>query len=495
MSTYDGPWKPQPGPQTEAIRKAWVDEILYGGAAGGGKSSWLLGDFAQDVPRPGGENWHGILFRRTYGQLEDLIQQSLDLYPKWFDPENKGLVKWMAGEKTWRWANGATLKMRYAEHEDDWIQYQGHSYCWIGFDELTSWPTPTIYLRMKARLRSGDPRHKYRRIRATANPGGPGHVWVMNYFRIAEYPNGGTVLHDPVSGMKRLYIKARVTDNKKLLLADPLYPKRLEALGTPELVRAWLEGDWDVVQGAYFTEFDPRKHVITYPLIPPYWTKFRAMDWGAAAPFAVLWIAVSDGQPTLCGRVFPKGALIVYREWYGARQGINKDGNLTGNVGLKLSAEEVAFGILERDNGETLDDAVIDPAAFIQNGGISIAEAMARATDGKLMFRKGDNKRIPGWQSIRDRLRGGVEGPMLYIAETCENLIRQLKTAQHDEQKPEDVDTDIEDHAIDALRYGCMARPWVSEERKGASAVPVGLTLGELLEYHDLYMAQRRRYA
>jgi len=467
-------WRAQTGPQLEAIKKAWVPELLFGGAAGGGKTAYLLGDFAQDVPTPGGSGWHGIIFRRTYPQLEEVIKQSLEVYPKWFDPEQRGLVKWLVGERTWKWHNGATLKMRYAENETDWMEYQGHQYGWIGYDELTTWPTPTTYLRMKARLRSANPLVKYKRIRATANPGGPGHQWVSSYFGIDRYPKGGVLLKPTDdSGMDRMFIASRVQDNRILLAADPGYIGRLKSLGSPELVRAWLEGDWTVVQGAYFPEFSAVKHVVRPFEIPHTWNRMRCMDWGSAAPFAVYWIAISDGQPVgEDARIYPKGAMIVYREWYGASG---------PNVGLKMTAEEVGEGIMERQSKyEEINDSVIDPAAWAQNGGPSIAERMARATDYKAVFRRGDNKRLPGWDMVRERLRGGPEGPMLYVFTNCTELIRTIPSLQHDPTKAEDVDTDGEDHGPDALRYGCMSRPWVRDPPKPVLPAGAGYKLDDL---------------
>ena len=449
----------------------------------GGKSDMLLGDFGQDVPTAGGPGWHGILFRRTYAQLEELIKRSLEIYPSWFDPKNQGTVKWMAGDKIWRWANGATLKLRFLENEADWMEYQGHAYSWMGYDELTTWATPTNYLRMKARLRSAHPDVKYRRIRCTANPGGPGHNWVKEYFGIDRHPNGGVMLTpNDESNMCRMFIKSRVQDNKILLTADPNYIARLKSLGSPELVRAWLEGDWNVVQGAYFPEFDTNKHVIEPFEIPGTWTRFRCMDWGSAAPAAVYWCAISDGLPTYDGRTYPKGAMVVYREWYIAKG---------PNVGLKLTAEEVGEGVLFRDNGDEIGDSVIDPAAWSQNGGPSIAERMARCTDGAVMFRRGDNKRIPGWDMLRNRLRGSSDGPMLYMFKTCYDLIRTLPSIQHDPNKPEDLDTTGEEHALDAIRYGCMSRPWISEIQQPKPTAALGYKLDDLWQDYD----RQQKYA
>ncbi len=464
-------WRAQEGPQREAIQKAWVPELLYGGAAGAGKTAFLLGDFGQDVPTEHGPYWHGILFRQTYAQLEEVIKQSLEIYPQWL-PD----CKYHASEKTWKFPNGATLKLRYAEHENDWQEYQGHQYTWIAYDELTTWGKPTIYQRMKSRLRSAYP-IPYKRIRATANPGGPGHNWVRRYFAIDTHPEGRhLIIPDDCSGLARMYLPGKVRDNKILLAADPGYIARLKGLGSPELVRAWLEGDWGVIQGSYFPEFSYADHVIAPFEVPEDWTRIRAMDWGSAAPSAVLWAAVSDGSPVGPEeRVYPKGALVVYREWYTAEE--LPDGR---RVGLKLTAEETGRGISERES-EHVQDAVIDPAAFARNGGPSIVERMYDAA--KISFRRGDNKRIPGWDAVRDRLKGNEDGePMLYVFSTCRDLIRTLPALQHDQTKAEDVDTDGEDHAPDALRYLCMSRPWVRPAPKAEQRrYPLDLTFNELV--------------
>jgi hypothetical protein len=281
-----------------------------------------------------------------------------------------------------------------------------------------------------------------------------------------------------------MFIPSRVQDNKILIEADPDYINRLKGLGSPELVRAWLEGDWNVVQGAYFPEFSPDKHVIAPFEIPADWPRMRAMDWGSAAPFAVYWAALSDGSVLPNGAVYPRGALIVYREWYGAK-GANK--------GVKMDAEEVARGISERTpDDEKIQDMVIDPAAFAMNGGPSIAERMMMAVpDGKLSMRRGDNKRIPGWDALRQRLKGNGEQPAIYWFSTCQHLIRTLPALQHDATKAEDVETESEDHAGDATRYLCMMRPWQSEKVVPKGPRMTGYCLDELWEQREYDIRHR----
>lgn len=448
------PWRAQPGPQLEAVRRDTVDELLYGGAVFGGKSDYLLGDFAQDVPREYGKHWHGILFRKNYPQLEDLISRSKEIYPGWFPG-----VTWSNQTKTWTWPNGATLKMRFMESDDDWMQYWGHAYTWIGWDEIALWSSSKPYLRMKARLRGAQANIPNKRIRASANPGGPGHHWVREYWKIGEYPLGGVVFSpEDGSNTRRLFVKARLKDNKIGISNDPGYEARLEGAGSPTFIRAIKEGDWTVIEGAYFPEFNPAKHIVDPFTIPATWTRFRAMDWGSAKPFSVGWYAVSDGEMAR----FPRGALIKYREWYGMKAD-------QPNVGLKLTAEQLRTGytengkhvpgIVEREKGEKISMGVIDPAAFAEDGGPSIASRMA-----PVIWKPGDNKRVPGWDQIRGRLVGDEDGrPMLFFFSTCIHTIRTLPMLQHDSTKAEDVETDSEDHAGDETRYACMSRPWVGK--------------------------------
>lgn len=449
------PWRAQPGPQLTAIQHDDVEELLYGGAVFGGKSDFLLGDFAQDVPRPYGKHWHGILFRKTYKQLEELVSRSKEIYPRWFPG-----VEWSGSskeiEKAWIWPNGATLKMRHLESDDDWLEYWGHAYTWIGWDELGTWASDKPYRMMKARLRCAQYPIPNMRIRSSANPGGPGHQWVKAYFGIDQYPLGGQILTpEDGSGMRRLFIKARLSDNRIGIANDPRYTDRLEGLGSPQFVRALKDGDWDIITGAFFPEFSATKHIVRPFSIPAHWVRIRAGDWGSAKPFCILWLAVSDGSLDHV----PRGALVVYREWYGW--------NGKPNEGCKMTAGAVGSGILELEtvNGERekIDDAVMDPAAFSTDGGPSIVERMGTAVS----WRRADNKRIAqagamgGWDQVRERLTGDERGPQLLIFSNCTHLIRTLPGLQHDKHRAEDVDTEGEDHAPDALRYGCMARPFI----------------------------------
>lgn len=444
-------WEPQPGPQSLAIAAQFVDELMFGGARGGGKSDFLLGDYLQDTDQ--GAAWQGIIFRRSYPELEELIKRAREIFPAY------GAI-WKVADKTFVFPGGATLKMRHVETESDCDKYQGHQYTWIGWDELTNWPDLKSYKKLKACLRSAAG-VKNKRIRSSANPGGIGHHAVKAYF-VDPAPKGMELLTNTDEDgytTTRMFIPSKVYDNKLLLDNDPGYISRLREIGSPELVRAWLEGDWNVITGSYYPEFSVEKHVIAPFKMPEHWVRFRAMDWGSAKPFCVLWLAiVSEAYELPDGRFLPTGSIVVYRELYGW--------NGTPNVGIRWSATKVAQEIKRCETGDRITYGVLDPAAFSRDSGPSHAERMA--TEG-VMFRRADNNRIGGWDIVRDRLCGidgdadrnyGVGVPMLYFFKGCVHIIRTLPAMQHDINDPEDCDSDGEDHAPDTLRYGCMSRPW-----------------------------------
>jgi hypothetical protein len=219
----------------------------------------------------------------------------------------------------------------------------------------------------------------------------------------------------------------------------------------------WLEGDWSVVEGSFFPEWSSNNIVEPFA-IPDDWLRFRSIDWGSASPFSVGWWAVCNENFRRDGRTIPRGALVRYREWYGAA---------SPGVGLKLTNEEVAAGVLERTGDEKIAYTVLDRGAFSMQGGPSIAEQYFRHG---LPCSPADNKRvagqgsISGWAEMRSRIKGTDGVPMLYVFSTCTDLIRTLPAMQHDRGRAEDVETDSEDHAVDEARYACMSRPWITKK-------------------------------
>lgn len=449
---------PQEGPQTVAIEHAYIEELFFGGAVGGGKTDFLLGDFAMDVPDQA-NLWHGILFRVSYPQLEKVIERSQDVYPLWFPG-----VKWKASDKTWIWPNGASLKMRFLSDDNSWQEYQGHDYQWIGFDELPQWATPTNYKRMKARLRGPA---KFKRMRGTGNPGGAGHAWIKQHWKISEYPDGGVIIREGAD--RRMFIRSRLQDNKILMLSDPGYINRLDGLGSPELVKAWKDGNWDVTLGSFFPEFSEHRHVVKPFIIPSHWTRGRAMDWGMATPYCVLWFAIAAENTiakTKWGATLeiPRGCLVVYRELYGVH--ILPNGSFEPNQGTKEPATVVGRRIVLEERGEKIDIAVLDPSAFNVTSGPSIAEQLG---NGGAHFVKADNTRVAkrgamsGWNMVRERLVGDEEldpRPMIVFMTNCLHTLRILPICQHDTHNAEDMDGRGEDHPADTVRYICSSRPF-----------------------------------
>jgi hypothetical protein len=218
-----------------------------------------------------------------------------------------------------------------------------------------------------------------------------------------------------------------------------------------------------VVAGAFFPEFSTDRHVLKPASLPMYWHRFRSFDWGSARPFSVGWWAVSDGELP----EYERGALICYREWYGAAR--DEDGTTIPNQGLRMTAEEVADGILERERYDLAHGRVMtgvaDPSIFAQDGGPSIADRMGSR---KVYFRAADNRRVSrlgamgGWDQLRSRLKGDGERPGIYWFATCLDSIRTIPVLQHDDGRPEDLDTESDDHCADQVRYACMSRPYLA---------------------------------
>ena len=394
--------------------------------------------------------------------------------------------------------NGGRVSFAYLDTIADANVYQGRNVTDAWVEEAGQYPNPAAIDRLFGILRSshGVPIQ----LILTANPGGPGQHWIRQRYQIHPFPVLPKIMIRSLPTGKEhrvAVIPSRITDNKILLANDPGYVDRLQLVGSPQLVRAWLEGDWSAIEGAFFTEWDESKHVLTPFTIPHSWMRFRAADWGSYSPFSIGWwaVATDDYSPSRAaalpddGAVFgtrtdllgtkllagvsrhdpaapiiPRGALVRYREWY-------------GEVGGKLTAEQVGQGIAEREKTDRarLSYGVLDPSAFIESGGPSIAERINKCLiDSKLAaFRAADNRRVPrnigdpaksgpmaGWDQMRARMRGTNGVPMLYCFSTCHDSIRTIPVLQHDETRSEDLDTEAEDHAADEWRYACMSRPW-----------------------------------
>lgn len=465
-------------------------EILYGGAAGGGKSYLMrMAAITWCSCIPGLQVY---LFRRI---RDDLVKNHVE--------GPSGFREFLAGwvqcgfveivEDEIRFWNGSKIYLCHCKDEKDRFKYQGAEIHVLLIDELTHF-TDVIYRFLRNRVRMVGItlpeayRGKFPRIVCGANPGGVGHQFVKTTFIDGVRPMQAYYTVKSEGGMLRQYIPARLEDNPSMASSDPGYEARLHGLGSDALVRAMRYGDWDIVEGAFFDNFRKDRHVIKPFPIPKDWLRFRAGDWGSAKPFSFGWYAVAT-EPYLAapGLLIPRGAMIRYREWYGIAT--DAEGRYISNKGVKMTAEAVGAQVRLKDGGDEIKYGVLDPAAFSQDGGPSIAERMMQGTTGRngSTFRRADNKRVAGrgamggWDQLRSRLDGDEDGrPMLYFFETCIHAIRTVPALMHDENRPEDLNSDMEDHAADEVRYACMSRPWIpampkeenTNPRRGAQLPP-----------------------
>lgn len=440
---------PHPGPQTAFVQSP-VFETIFGGARGGGKTFACLGEFIIHG-QTYGPLAKGLFLRRTREALKDAIREAKTLY--------RGIADWKATKNEFHFHNGAVLIFNYLDRDDDADQYQGHQYTRVYVEELTQFPDPAPIKKMFATLRSanGVPCQ----FRATCNPGGAGHSWVKaRYVDIGPF----NIVTDAETKLKRVFIPAKIADNPTLLINDPDYINRLRLSGSEQLVKAWLDGDWSIIDGAFFTEWSS-KHILPHKAVMDAattdWRYFMSGDWGSARPFAFGWYAIIPDDTWIADKKIPRGALIRIREYYGMKPG-------EYNVGVKLPAELVGRTIVELTE-EKLLYGVLDPAAFRQDGGPSIAERLASLG---ARFRPADNKRVAragsfgGWDMCRFRLIGDNGAPMFYCTENSPHFIRTIPVLQHDKQRMEDLDTESEDHIADEWRYACMSRPYLPPSRR-----------------------------
>ena len=472
--------RPQAGPQLDAIMATWCPELFFGGARGGGKSIFLLMDFLQDVQRGWGREWVGTIFRKSYPELKQLIDDSHRIYGK-----VPGAV-YFKKEREWIFKDGEKLEFRFLDREEDVRNYQGFARQWLGFDELPNWPSLAAYDMMKATLR---PTGKCGplRIRSTGNPGGPGHSFVKQ--RFIDWEPKGYKPYDPDGKGERMFIPSKVWDNKILLDRDPGYIKRLEQSGPDFLVKAWLDGDWEVVMGSFFDVWSPDRHIVATAEVPQHWFRFRSFDWGGHAPFSVGWWAVSDGVCPLVSAggeqyFLPKGAKVRYREWYGCDERDYKKG-------IGLDNEEIAKGILRRTpSSERMEFTVTDNLPFQRRGGPTIAEVFDSYG---VPLLQGDTDRVSGCAALYHDLKGGTEGvPMMYFMDNCPHAIRQIPIAQIDDKKREQYKQSNDDHALDEVKLTAKVRDYVnpvpkdlpSEQEKLQNSLIVQPTLSDLIAFH-----------
>lgn len=423
---------PRPNRKQKRLFLARKKHIGYGGARGGGKS-WAVRIKASLLAI----QYAGIricIVRKTYKELEEnhVTQLSQMLF---------GIAKYNQSKKKFTFYNGSTITLQYCDKDKDLENFQGVEYDIFFIDEATQLSEHQMKI-IAASCRGTNNFPK--RIYYTCNPGGQGHGYIKRIFIDRNFNEG----ENPDDYE---FIQALVDDNTALMEMQPEYKQQLEAL--PENLRkAWLFGDWNIFEGQFFEDFvdDPNHyldrqwtHVIEPFEIPKYWEIYRSYDFGYSKPFSCAWWAVDqDG--------------VFYRilEYYGCTK--------EANTGIKLTANEQFAKIKEIEKTHRwLKDknihGIADPAIWEGSKGESINDIALKY---QIYFTPGDNARIPGWQQIHYRFQFDENGyPMMYIFNTCKAFIRTIPLLLYSETKPEDVDTDMEDHVADETRYMCMSRP------------------------------------
>lgn len=441
-----------PTAKQKVFHETTAHEVLYGGAAGGGKSYAICWDALNRCLMHKGT--HAYLFRRTYPELEQtLIQTMLAIIPP-------GLGRYRASAHEFRLKNGSVLHFCYLDNEGKGLlRYQGAEIHWLYFDELTHFTQP-MYEYLRTRLRANKKLGIVPCVRCASNPGGPGHSWVKNYF--VDRTDVGKKTYQRMVEVKRddgstrlarrviQYIPATVRDNPHIS-----FDYEVELQSKPAKLRdALLYGNWDAFSGQAFPEFidDPAHykdglwtHVIPAFDIPLNWPRYVSFDHGYSRPFSFgVWAVDEDGRA------------YRYKELYGCKPG-------EPNTGVMKTPGEIAemlADLMEPEFREGIRPrGVADPAIWDRSRGYSVEEQIRQVFSG-VVFQKGDNTRLAGKMQLHERLKFDPDGrPMLYVFPNCTEFLRTIPALAYDDRHVEDIDTDGEDHIYDETRYFLMSRP------------------------------------
>lgn len=483
-------WKPLPGldgfPSAQELAMSCPCNILlFDGSRGPGKTEAQLMKFRARVGMGYGSHWRGIIFDRTYKGLDDVVIKSERVFPTFNDGVK--FLKSKADYK-WVWPTGEELLLRRFEKDSDYWGYHGQEYTYIAWNELTKFPTPKPFKLMLSCNRSSFVPEIHSpdlanplppiplEVFATTNPWGPGHGWVKRNL-VDPAPAGvihtvSTEIFNPRTRKQEVIKRTQVRlfgSYKENSMLPPEYIAGLHiACGADENLRkAWLEGDWNIVAGGALADlWKEHIHVIPRFKVPADWRVFRAFDHGSTHPFSVGWYCVANGEEVLTadGRYFcPRpGSVIKFAEWYGAKPGGD-------NEGLQLSSPKIAHGIIEREmallkekwitvipEGGPADNAIFARQdGKKEDGELTIADKMEAEGISWGRSHKAPGSRKSGLQVLRDALEASIlhEGPGFYVTDNCRDCISLLPGVPRDPEKPDDVDTDSEDHIYDETRY------------------------------------------
>lgn len=514
-ASIDKVWQPIPNSSQEFALDTRCHHTLYTGARGPGKTDTQLMRFRRRVGIGYGSFWRGVIFDREYKHLDDLVTKS----KRWFNLFGDG-AQFLSSPKDykWVWPTGEELLFRVISKADDYWSYHGHEYPYIGWNELTKYPTLEVYdLMMSCNRSSFRPKdyplyidgklfddfgeeafvtknHKNAReyflppipleVFATCNPYGVGHQAVKRRF-IDPAPYGEVVkreyeVFDPATKEKVKVTKTQVAifgSYVENIYLTPEYVADLMSQSDENKRRAWLLGDWDIVAGgaALGDLWKKNVHVLPRFIIPDGWKVDRSYDDGSSHPFSVGWWAEANGEEALIvedDEVFrfcpAAGSLIQIYEWYGCKKNDQGEMEIGSNKGLKMSARNIAKGISDIETSLVLNGWIKkkpDPGPAdnrirqVIDSDLDTIEKIMQ--DEGIYWTESDKSpgsRIVGLQLIRDRMEASVkgEGPGIYWMRTCRASIEILPNLPRDEKKLDDVDTEAEDHPYDMTRYRAL---------------------------------------
>ena len=479
-------WKPLPGSQS-LVMSCPCNSILYEGTRGPGKTDSQIMAFRKNVGRGYGAFWRGVIFDREYKNLDDLISKS----KRWF-PQFKDGARFISSKSDykWVWPTGEELMFRQIKKKSDYYNYHGQEFPFIGWNELSKYPTSELFDEMMSCNRSSFRPEDYPLpdgkggfwylpeiplvVFSTTNPYGPGHNWIKSKFIDSAAP--GVVVNrtfdvfNPRTQQREPITKTQVRifgSYKENIYLSPEYIAELEAIKDKNKRKAWLWGDWDVVAGGALDDVWEAEYCVKPRFKVPYsWNINRSFDWGSTHPFSVGWWAEANGEyctlPDGTRWCPPAGSLIRFAEWYGTEE-------IGTNKGLKMSAGDVAKGIIAREKelklgrwiAEEVESGPADGQIYsVRERDVdTIATKMSDNGVDWVEADKSPGSRINGLQLVRDMLENSSrgEGPGLYFMDNCTSTLATVPVLPRDEDKMDDVDTEAEDHIYDEIRYRVLA--------------------------------------